>query len=107
MSQARHPNQTDRRRGAKELFCGLLKSANDGLILPNKGSVQRTTSKSSIDLNYFTYAQSQCAQPETGRPLRQWENDTLEALAFELMYPLIVIRYESLVGSYLGRPLAD
>lgn len=25
-----------------------------------------------------------------------------EALAFELMYPLIVIRYETLVGSYLG-----
>ena len=25
-----------------------------------------------------------------------------EALAFELMYPLIVIRYESLIGSYLG-----
>jgi SpoVK/Ycf46/Vps4 family AAA+-type ATPase len=25
-----------------------------------------------------------------------------EALAFELMYPLIVVRYETLVGSYLG-----
>lgn len=25
-----------------------------------------------------------------------------EALAFELMYPLIVVRYESLIGSYLG-----
>ena len=25
-----------------------------------------------------------------------------EALAFELMYPLVVIRYETLVGSYLG-----
>ena len=25
-----------------------------------------------------------------------------EALAFELMYPLIIIRYESLIGSYLG-----
>ncbi len=25
-----------------------------------------------------------------------------EALAFELMYPLVVVRYESLVGSYLG-----
>ena len=26
----------------------------------------------------------------------------VEALAYELMYPLIVIRYESLIGSYLG-----
>ncbi|MBL4855550.1 MAG: ATP-binding protein, partial [Idiomarina sp.] len=26
----------------------------------------------------------------------------VEALAFELMCPLIVIRYESLIGSYLG-----
>ena len=25
-----------------------------------------------------------------------------EALAFELMYPLIIVRYESLIGSYLG-----
>jgi SpoVK/Ycf46/Vps4 family AAA+-type ATPase len=29
-----------------------------------------------------------------------------EALAFELMYPLVVVRYETLVGSYLGETAA-
>ncbi|MDR3298569.1 MAG: ATP-binding protein [Candidatus Accumulibacter sp.] len=89
----------------KDLFYEITPERNLGsLVLPEK---IRTQIQELIEEQHraeLLHAHNLCARNRLllAGPPGNGKTTLAEALAFELMYPLIVIRYETLVGSYLG-----
>ncbi len=89
----------------KDLFYEITPERNlDSLVLPAKIKAQvqeliEEQHRSELLHSHNLRARSRIL---LAGPPGNGKTTLAEALAFELMYPLIVIRYETLVGSYLG-----
>lgn len=89
----------------KELFYEITPERNlDSLILPEKIKAQVQELIEEQHRSELLHAHNLRARSRVllAGPPGNGKTTLAEALAFELMYPLIVIRYETLVGSYLG-----
>jgi AAA+ superfamily predicted ATPase len=89
----------------KNLFYEITPERNlDSLVLPEKIRTQIQELVEEQHRAELLHAHSLCARNRIllAGPPGNGKTTLAEALAFELMYPLIVIRYETLVGSYLG-----
>jgi len=89
----------------KELFYEMTPERNlDSLILPEKIKTQVRELIEEQHRSELLHAHNLHARSRVllAGPPGNGKTTLAEALAFELMYPLIVIRYETLVGSYLG-----
>ena len=90
---------------SKELFYEVTPERNLGsLVLPEKIRVQVQELIEEQHRSELLHAYNLNARNRIllAGPPGNGKTTLAEALAFELMYPLIVIRYETLVGSYLG-----
>ncbi len=89
----------------KELFFETIPERSlDSLILPDKISRQmkeliEEQHRSDLLHSYNLNARNRVL---LAGPPGNGKTTLAEALAYELMYPLIVVRYETLIGSYLG-----
>ncbi|WP_374663321.1 AAA family ATPase [Ramlibacter sp.] len=106
VSQAR-PSPPKPMGGAaqKELFYEITPERKlDSLVLPEKIKIQVQELIEEQHRSELLHAHNLSARSRVllAGPPGNGKTTLAEALAFELMYPLIVIRYESLVGSYLG-----
>lgn len=89
----------------KELFYEITPERNlDSLVLPEKIRAQIHELIEEQHRAELLHAHNLTARSRVllAGPPGNGKTTLAEALAFELMYPLIVIRYETLVGSYLG-----
>lgn len=89
----------------KELFYEVTPERNlDSLVLPEKIKTQLQELIEEQHRSELLHAHNLCARNRVllAGPPGNGKTTLAEALAFELMYPLIIIRYESLIGSYLG-----
>lgn len=89
----------------KELFYEITPERNLGsLVLPEKIRTQLQELVEEQHRAELLHAHNLRARNRIllAGPPGNGKTTLAEALAFELMYPLVVIRYETLVGSYLG-----
>ena len=89
----------------KELFYEITPERNlDSLVLPVKIKAQVQELVEEQHRSELLHAHNLRARNRVllAGPPGNGKTTLAEAVAFELMYPLIVIRYETLVGSYLG-----
>ena len=89
----------------KELFYEIAPERNlSSLVLPEKIKAQVQELIEEQHRSELLHAHNLSARSRIllAGPPGNGKTTLAEALAFELMYPLIVIRYETLVGSYLG-----
>lgn len=89
----------------KDLFYEITPERNlDSLVLPEKIKTQIQELVEEQHRSELLHAHNLRARNRLllAGPPGNGKTTLAEALAFELMYPLIVIRYETLVGSYLG-----
>ena len=89
----------------KELFYEITPERSlDSLVLPEKITAQLRELIEEQHRSELLHAHNLRARNSIllAGPPGNGKTTLAEALAFELMYPLIVIRYETLVGSYLG-----
>lgn len=89
----------------KDLFYETTPERNlDSLMLPEKIRVQVKELVEEQHRAELLHAHNLRARNSIllAGPPGNGKTTLAEALAFELMYPLIVVRYETLVGSYLG-----
>jgi SpoVK/Ycf46/Vps4 family AAA+-type ATPase len=101
------PHATNPHNGSanKELFYELIPERNlSSLVLPEKTRHQIQELIEEQHRAELLHAHNLRARNRIllAGPPGNGKTTVAEALAFELMYPLIVIRYETLVGSYLG-----
>ena len=90
---------------SKELFYEITPERNlDSLVLPEKIKIQIKELIEEQHRAELLHAHNLHARNRIllAGPPGNGKTTMAEAMAFELMYPLIVIRYETLVGSYLG-----
>ena len=89
----------------KDLFYEITPERNlDSLVLPEKIKAQVQELIEEQHRSELLHAHNLRARNRIllAGPPGNGKTTLAEAVAFELMYPLIVIRYETLVGSYLG-----
>lgn len=89
----------------KDLFYEITPERNlDSLVLPPKIKAQVQELVEEQHRSELLHAHNLRARNRIllAGPPGNGKTTLAEAVAFELMYPLIVIRYETLVGSYLG-----
>ncbi len=89
----------------KDLFYEITPERNlDSLVLPAKIKAQVQELIEEQHRSELLHAHNLRARNRIllAGPPGNGKTTLAEAVAFELMYPLIVIRYETLVGSYLG-----
>jgi SpoVK/Ycf46/Vps4 family AAA+-type ATPase len=89
----------------KDLFYEITSERNlDSLVLPEKIRAQIKELVEEQHRAELLHAHNLRARNSVllAGPPGNGKTTLAEALAFELMYPLIAIRYETLVGSYLG-----
>ncbi|MCW5222243.1 ATP-binding protein [Verminephrobacter aporrectodeae subsp. tuberculatae] len=89
----------------KELFYEIVPERDlDSLVLPEEIKVQVQEFIEEQHRSELLHAHNLRARSKIllAGPPGNGKTTLAEALAFQLMYPLIVIRYETLVGSYLG-----
>lgn len=89
----------------KELFYEITPERDlDSLVLPDRIRTQIQELVEEQHRSELLHAHNLRARNRIllAGPPGNGKTTLAEALAFELMYPLIVIRYETLVGSYLG-----
>lgn len=89
----------------KELFYEITPGRNlDSLVLPVKIKAQVQELVEEQHRSELLHAHNLLARNKIllAGPPGNGKTTLAEAVAFELMYPLIVIRYETMVGSYLG-----
>lgn len=106
-TQAVHPSITKMNNcnPQKELFYEITPKRNLGsLMLPETIKTQIEELVEEQHRGELLHAHNLSARNRVllAGPPGNGKTTLAEALAFELMYPLIVIRYETLVGSYLG-----
>ncbi len=92
-------------RASKDLFYEITPERNlDSLVLPEKVRAQVQELVEEQHRSELLHAHNLNARNRIllAGPPGNGKTTLAEALAFALMYPLIVIRYETLVGSYLG-----
>lgn len=105
--QAARPAATKMNGGStnKDLFYEITPERNlDSLVLPAKIKAQVQELIEEQHRSELLHAHNLRARNRIllAGPPGNGKTTLAEAVAFELMYPLIVIRYETLVGSYLG-----
>lgn len=106
--QAARPQATKSPGGAtphKDLLYEITPERKlDSLVLPEKIRAQLQELVEEQHRSELLHAHNLSARNRIllAGPPGNGKTTLAEALAFELMYPLIVIRYETLVGSYLG-----
>lgn len=105
--QAARPAATKMNGGStnKDLFYEITPERNlDSLVLPAKIRAQVQELVEEQHRSELLHAHNLRARNRIllAGPPGNGKTTLAEAVAFELMYPLIVIRYETLVGSYLG-----
>ena len=89
----------------KNLFYKITPERNlDSLVLPKKIRTQIQELVEEQHRSELLHAHNLRARNRIllAGPPGNGKTTLAEALAFELMYPLVIIRYETLVGSYLG-----
>ncbi|MCL2325726.1 MAG: ATP-binding protein [Proteobacteria bacterium] len=89
----------------KDLFYEITPERNlDSIVLPEKIKTQIQELVEEQHRSELLHAHNLRARNRIllAGPPGNGKTTLAEALAYELMYPLIVIRYETLVGSYLG-----
>lgn len=100
-----HSLKTSNSAVSKDLFYEITPERNLGsLVLPTKIKSQIEELVEEQHRAELLHAHNLRARNRIllAGPPGNGKTTLAEALAFELMYPLIVIRYETLVGSYLG-----